>query len=61
MFAWLAKKCNKGGEIMNELIEWIVGTSTTLDVYVVVRLIVMAMALELFAVCCSALGSMKGR
>lgn len=46
---------------MNGLIEWIVGTSTTLDVYVVVRLVVMSMALELFSVCCAMLGSMKGR
>lgn len=46
---------------MNELIDWIVGSSTTLDVYVVVRLLVMAMALELFSVCCAMLGSSKGR
>lgn len=46
---------------MDELINWIVGSSTTLDVYVVVRLVVMAMALELFAVCCSAIGSANRR
>lgn len=46
---------------MSELINWIVGTSTTLDVYVIVRLIVMCVALELFAVCCAMLGSAKGR
>ena len=45
--------------MMNGLIDWIIGTSTTLDVYVVVRLIVMCIALELFSVACSALGSAK--
>ena len=46
---------------MNELIDWIVGSSTTLDVYVIVRLVVMMIALELFAVCCSAIGSASRR
>lgn len=46
---------------MDDLINWIIGTSTTLDVYVIVRIIIVGMALELFAVCCSVLGRMKGR
>lgn len=46
---------------MEELVNLIIGNSTTLDVYVVVRLIVLGMALELFAVACAMLGGMKGR
>lgn len=46
---------------MEELVNLIVGSSTTLDVYVVVRIIVLGMALELFAVGCGMLGGMKGR
>lgn len=46
---------------MEEIVNLIVGTSTTLDVYVIVRLVVLCMALELFAVACAMLGSMKGR
>lgn len=37
------------------------GSSTTLDVYVIVRLVVLCMALELFSVACAMLGGMKGR
>ena len=44
---------------MNEIVEMIMGSSTTLDAYVVVRLIVVMMALEMFAVGCGFLGSMK--
>ncbi len=44
---------------MNEIVELIVGTSTTLDVYVVVRLVVVMMGLELFATACAFLGGMK--
>ena len=37
---------------MDSLVNLIVGTSTTLDVYVIVRLIVVMIALELFATAC---------
>lgn len=46
---------------MEEIVNLIVGTSTTLDVYVIVRLVVLNMALELFAVGLAMLGGMKGR
>lgn len=46
---------------MNELLNLIVGTSTTLDVYVICRLIILNMALELFAVACAMVGGMKTR
>lgn len=46
---------------MEELVNLIVGSSTTLDVYVIVRIIIVNMALELFAVACSMLGNAKGR
>lgn len=46
---------------MDEIVSLIMGSSTTLDAYVIVRLIVMCMALELFSVGCAMLGSMKGR
>ena len=42
---------------MDSLVNLIVGTSTTLDVYVIVRLIMIA--LELFATACGFLGGMK--
>lgn len=44
---------------MDTLVDLIVGTSTTLDVYVMVRLIVIMIALELFATACGFLGGMK--
>lgn len=44
---------------MDELVNLIVGTSTTLDVYVIVRLIILMMALELFATACAFLGGLK--
>ena len=44
---------------MNELVNLIVGSSTSLDVYVMVRLIIMMVALELFATACGFLGGMK--
>lgn len=46
---------------MDELLYLIVGTSTTLDVYVIVRIIILNMALELLAVACAMLGGMKTR
>lgn len=46
---------------MDELLYLIVGTSTTLDVYVICRLVILNMALELFAVACGMLGGMKTR
>lgn len=47
--------------MMEEVVNLIVGSSTALDVYVVVRLVVLCMALELFSVACAMLGGMKGR
>lgn len=44
---------------MDSLVNLIVGTSTTLDVYVIVRLIVVMIALELFATACGFLWGMK--
>lgn len=44
---------------MDALVNLIVGTSSTLDVYVIVRLIVIMIALELFATACGFLGGMK--
>ena len=44
---------------MDVLVNLIVGSSTTLDVYVIVRLIVVMSALELFATACGFLGGMK--
>lgn len=46
---------------MNELMDVIIGNSTTLDVYVVVRVVVLCMILELFAVACAMLGNMGRR
>lgn len=46
---------------MQSIVDLIIGTSTTLDVYVVVRLVVVFMGLELFTVACGLLGNMKGR
>lgn len=44
---------------MDEIVNLIVGSSTTLDVYVVVRLIVLMMSMELFSVACGLIGGMK--
>lgn len=44
---------------MDSLVNLIVGTSSTLDVYVIVRLIIVMIALELFATACGFLGGMK--
>lgn len=49
----------RGEKVMNELVNLIVGSSTSLDVYVIVRLIIMMVALELFATACGFLGGMK--
>lgn len=46
---------------MEEIVNLIMGTSVTLDAYVIVRLIVMCMGLELFAVGLAMLGGMKSR
>lgn len=56
----LAHSFVKGGyKIMDAIVNLIVGTSTTLDVYVMVRLIVVMISLELFATACGFLGGMK--
>ena len=44
---------------MEAIVNLIVGTSTTLDVYVIVRLIVVMISLELFATACGFLVGMK--
>jgi len=44
---------------MDAIVNLIVGTSTTLDVYVMVRLIVVMISFELFATACGFLGGMK--
>ena len=44
---------------MDVLVNLIVGNSTTLDVYVIVRLIVVMISLELFSTACGFLGGMK--
>ena len=44
---------------MQDLLNLIMGSSTTLDVYVIVRLIVVITALELFTICCALIGGMK--
>lgn len=49
----------RGEKVMNELVNLIVGSSTSLDVYVMVRLIIMMVVLELFATACGFLGGMK--
>lgn len=46
---------------MEEVVNLIMGSSTTLDAYVIVRLVVLNMALELFAVGLAMLGGMKSR
>ena len=46
---------------MDELLNLIVGSSTTVDVYVVVRLCIFCIALEFCAVIIGALGSTKRR
>lgn len=44
---------------MQDLLNMIIGTSTTLDVFVIVRLLLVFMGLELFVIACALLGSMK--
>lgn len=46
---------------MDEIVNLIMGSSTTLDAPVIIRLVVMCMGLELFSFACAALGQMKGR
>lgn len=46
---------------MDAFVDMIIGNSTTLDVYVVVRLCVVAMSLEFGAVVCGILSNLKGR
>lgn len=44
---------------MDALVDLIIGESTTLDVYVIVRLVVFVVVLELVSLICSYLGGMK--
>lgn len=44
---------------MDSLVNLIMGTSTTLDVYVIVRIIVLYMALEFCALMATAVGSLR--
>ena len=44
---------------MDALVNLIVGESTSLDVYVIVRLIVFIVIMELVSLICAYLGSMK--
>ena len=44
---------------MDSLVNLIMGTSTTLDVYVIVRIIVLYMGLEFCALIAAGIGSMK--
>ena len=44
---------------MQDLMNLIMGSSTTLDVYVIVRIILVCMALEMFSVACALLGGIK--
>lgn len=46
---------------MEELVSMIVGDSTTLDVYVVVRLCIFAFSLEFTSVVFGMIANMKGR
>lgn len=46
---------------MQDLLNMIIGTSTTLDVFVIVRLLLVFMGLELFVIACALLGNMKRR
>lgn len=46
---------------MDTIVNLIVGESMTLDVYVIVRLIVVMMSLEIFATVCGLLGGMTKR
>lgn len=46
---------------MQDLLDLIIGTSTTFDVFVVVRLLLVFMGLELFVIACALLGSIKRR
>ena len=44
---------------MDELVNLIIGTSTTLDAYVIVRIIVLYMGLEFCALIATAVGSLR--
>lgn len=44
---------------MDAIVNLIIGESTSLDVYVFVRLVVVMMALELFTMVCGLIGGMK--
>ncbi|MCM1441690.1 MAG: hypothetical protein NC131_21145 [Roseburia sp.] len=44
---------------MDEIINLIIGESTTLDVYVIVRIVVLMMVMELFSAVCAYIGGMK--
>ena len=46
---------------MQDLMDLIIGSSTSLDVYVIVRLLIVFVGLELFVIACALLGRMKGR
>ena len=46
---------------MDSLVNLMVGSSTSIDVYVIVRLVVVLMGLEMFSVACAMLGNMKRR
>lgn len=44
---------------MDSIVQILVGSSTTLDVYVLVRIIVLMLLLDFFAVICGYLGGLK--
>lgn len=44
---------------MEAIVNLIIGESTGLDVYVVVRLVVLMMIMELFTMACGLIGGMK--
>ena len=44
---------------MDSVVNLIMGTSTTLDVYVIVRIIVLCLALEFCALMATAVGSLR--
>ena len=52
-------KIMEGGEIMEYLVNLILGSSESLDVYVIVRLLVFLIVMEVFAMICAILGGFK--
>lgn len=44
---------------MDAIVDMIIGESISLDVYVIVRLVVLMMFLELFTMACGLIGGMK--